>query len=179
MALIKCPECEREISDKANVCPNCGCPIIQNETTKTNLICKPKLFDVQPINGMTIDKRNRTFRCGIIGEVLSFDDILDVDIFENGSSLTKTNTVSVVGRAAIGAMINPVGALIGGVTAKKKSVEIINTIEVQITVRSSQRPLVKIDIPIPKKTKKDSKDYVKAINKAKEYVAVIKNLQIS
>lgn len=27
MALIKCVECEKEISDKAAVCPNCGCPI--------------------------------------------------------------------------------------------------------------------------------------------------------
>lgn len=27
MALIKCPECGKEISDKANTCPNCGCPI--------------------------------------------------------------------------------------------------------------------------------------------------------
>lgn len=27
MALIKCPECEREISDKAKACPHCGCPI--------------------------------------------------------------------------------------------------------------------------------------------------------
>lgn len=27
MALIKCPECGREISDKAVTCPNCGCPI--------------------------------------------------------------------------------------------------------------------------------------------------------
>lgn len=26
MALIKCPECGREISDKADICPNCGCP---------------------------------------------------------------------------------------------------------------------------------------------------------
>lgn len=26
MALIKCPECGREISDKAASCPNCGCP---------------------------------------------------------------------------------------------------------------------------------------------------------
>lgn len=26
MALIKCPECGREISDKANFCPGCGCP---------------------------------------------------------------------------------------------------------------------------------------------------------
>lgn len=27
MALIKCPECGREISDKAGSCPNCGYPI--------------------------------------------------------------------------------------------------------------------------------------------------------
>ena len=27
MALIKCPECGREISDKAGSCPGCGCPI--------------------------------------------------------------------------------------------------------------------------------------------------------
>lgn len=27
MALIKCPECEKEISDKATSCPNCGCPL--------------------------------------------------------------------------------------------------------------------------------------------------------
>lgn len=27
MALIKCPECGREVSDIAELCPNCGCPI--------------------------------------------------------------------------------------------------------------------------------------------------------
>lgn len=27
MALIKCPECSKEISDKASSCPNCGCPL--------------------------------------------------------------------------------------------------------------------------------------------------------
>ncbi len=27
MALIKCPECGKDISDKAKACPNCGCPI--------------------------------------------------------------------------------------------------------------------------------------------------------
>lgn len=25
MALIKCSECGKDISDKASVCPNCGC----------------------------------------------------------------------------------------------------------------------------------------------------------
>ena len=27
MALIKCPECEREVSDQAQSCPNCGYPL--------------------------------------------------------------------------------------------------------------------------------------------------------
>lgn len=26
MALIDCPECSRQISDKAAACPHCGCP---------------------------------------------------------------------------------------------------------------------------------------------------------
>ena len=29
MALIKCPECGKEISDKARACPNCGNPMNQ------------------------------------------------------------------------------------------------------------------------------------------------------
>jgi len=30
MALISCPECEKEISDKAASCPSCGAPISNN-----------------------------------------------------------------------------------------------------------------------------------------------------
>ena len=33
MALIKCPECGKEISDKAGSCPNCGCPIANAPTS--------------------------------------------------------------------------------------------------------------------------------------------------
>lgn len=31
MALINCPECNREISDKAQSCPQCGCPIAKRD----------------------------------------------------------------------------------------------------------------------------------------------------
>lgn len=31
MSLIKCPECKREISDKAIACPHCGYPISNNK----------------------------------------------------------------------------------------------------------------------------------------------------
>ena len=27
MALINCPECNKQISDKAAACPSCGCPV--------------------------------------------------------------------------------------------------------------------------------------------------------
>lgn len=32
MALIKCPECGSEVSDRASACPRCGCPIAQVPT---------------------------------------------------------------------------------------------------------------------------------------------------
>lgn len=33
MALIKCPECQREISDKVKACPHCGYPLSLDEST--------------------------------------------------------------------------------------------------------------------------------------------------
>ena len=33
MALIKCPECGKKVSDKAGSCPNCGFPITNRATT--------------------------------------------------------------------------------------------------------------------------------------------------
>lgn len=33
MALIKCPECGKEISDEAKICPNCGAKSEQKRTT--------------------------------------------------------------------------------------------------------------------------------------------------
>ena len=37
MALINCPDCNCEVSDKADKCPKCACPIM---TTKTVVIEK-------------------------------------------------------------------------------------------------------------------------------------------
>lgn len=43
MALIKCPECNKKISDKCGNCPNCGCPIeIKEETIEINTADKER-----------------------------------------------------------------------------------------------------------------------------------------
>lgn len=39
MALIKCPECGKEISDKALACPNCGNPMNQQAQQEEYLYC--------------------------------------------------------------------------------------------------------------------------------------------
>ena len=35
MALVKCEECKREISDKAVSCPHCGCPLSVSDNKNT------------------------------------------------------------------------------------------------------------------------------------------------
>lgn len=117
-------------------------------------------------NGIFMDGNNRLWKYGFLGIVRSYDDIVDINIYENGSSSTKTKTGSMIGRAAIGSLINPAGAIIGGLTAKKKHIEVINNIEILVTTKDIKNPIFRIDIPIKKGTKKDSKDYLRAIKKA-------------
>lgn len=56
MAMIKCPECQSEVSDRASACPRCGFPISSIETSNIVKIkmpshsdviaCKFRIFDV-------------------------------------------------------------------------------------------------------------------------------------
>lgn len=51
MALIKCPECGKEISDKAKSCPNCGYPItINQQRNPAPIQVQPMCQDVKPKN---------------------------------------------------------------------------------------------------------------------------------
>lgn len=50
MSLINCPECQKEISDKAASCPHCGYPIENNQSRTPDYI--------KNINGKDYDLRN-------------------------------------------------------------------------------------------------------------------------
>ncbi len=60
MALIQCPECGKEISDKASTCPNCGCPIkvdasnVISSTENTNSINNNQISTANPKNKLPI-----------------------------------------------------------------------------------------------------------------------------
>lgn len=43
MALINCPECEKQVSDKAKTCPNCGFPIENVDKVDEALLQFPEL----------------------------------------------------------------------------------------------------------------------------------------
>ena len=44
MAMIKCPECGREISDKASFCPHCGAPVTVEKVIPITFARKKKFI---------------------------------------------------------------------------------------------------------------------------------------
>lgn len=85
MALIKCPECGKEISDKAVSCPNCGTPMAQVPPPMTPLSAPVQPAPVAPTPS-TMGSRHRDahqvgintqkLKCPYCGEVLGPKDIL-------------------------------------------------------------------------------------------------------
>ena len=87
MALIKCPECEKKISDKANACPNCGYPVNRylverseklQETIILNGLCnRVKGLFVQNGKGMLTNHRFIYLKHSI-GEILAFGALVNL-----------------------------------------------------------------------------------------------------
>lgn len=57
MSLIKCPECGKEISDKAATCPNCGMPLRREDRGTYDVIItrEKQWFLVNPKIRITVD----------------------------------------------------------------------------------------------------------------------------
>lgn len=57
MALIKCSECGKEISDKASTCPNCGMPLQREDRGTYDVIVtrENQWFLINPAATITVD----------------------------------------------------------------------------------------------------------------------------
>lgn len=65
MALITCPECNKEISDKANVCIHCGCPITKEEV-EIEYCHSCKIFHQKQVPMELIDNDTK-YKCPVCG----------------------------------------------------------------------------------------------------------------
>ncbi|MDR2277385.1 MAG: ribosomal protein L7/L12 [Vagococcus sp.] len=113
MALIKCEECGKEISDKASSCPHCGCPLTQYDLlSKENKVYSIRLIrtaqQVKEIKAVReqlciglkeakdiVDSKNPVLANGLSkDEALKFaqpfyDNGLKVEIYDQKNSLVN------------------------------------------------------------------------------------------
>ncbi len=105
MALIKCPECGKEVSDKAVTCPNCGYPLKEyldnnmsdggtdqyyNEEDDYNQPVGPYLNNETSQGGENIPKKKKSHRMVIIFAVLAIIGII-IAIFLEPNHNTADN----------------------------------------------------------------------------------------
>ena len=129
---------------------------------------------------LALDKNNRQIGLGTIKgnipQVSSFksSDIISCELLEDKDTLIKTSNTSMAARTLIGAAVTGgVGAIIGGVTAKKSTKQLINKVTLRIFTTDLDRPVRDL-VFLNHTVKKDSKEYQAAIGTATEWYGVVK-----
>lgn len=108
-----------------------------------------------------LGKRNKS-------TVYKYSDILDFELLEDGESVSQGG----LGRALVGgALFGGAGAIVGGVTGKKKSKGFCTSLRIKITLKDIDNPVEYIDF-ITTKTKKDGFLYKDFYNQAQECLSV-------
>lgn len=148
---------------------------IENNKNNKNLIAS---FETTKKIGNYIEfdehKRLWLIPDGIMGKkvnpkIYSFDEIVEYELLEDGDSITKGG----LGGAIVGGvLLGGVGAIVGGVTGKKKTKSVINSLKIKITVNQTSKPCIYIDL-IKSPTKADSLLYKAAYSSAQEILSML------
>ncbi len=98
--------------------------------------------------GVAIDEKQKkivllnNYTSGVKTRMLSYHDILSSEIFVDGQTITSTARGSQLGGALLGGLLfGGVGAIIGGLSGKKKSLEKVTSVDLRITVNDTNNPL--------------------------------------
>lgn len=111
---------------------------------------------------------------GIFGKrnkstVYNYSDIVDFELLEDGESISSGG----LGRALVGgALFGGAGAIVGGVTGKKKTTGICSSLKLKITLKNINNPVVYINF-IETDMKKDGSIYKNAYKMAHECLSVL------
>lgn len=101
--------------------------------------------------------------------IYRYTDLLAYELLEDDSQVTKGG----LGSAVVGGVVfGGVGAIIGGVTGKKKTKKVIESMMIKITVNDIDNPMLVIPF-ITKSTKVKSKDYKAAHTDAHKMLSML------
>lgn len=99
MAIIKCPECGKDISDKAKECIHCGCPIENKEPQKVEVVKKRNKMSKK--KKITIVISIIVAICGIIGGIFFYNELkkndkkIDIGLYK--SQLDGATSLMLIG----------------------------------------------------------------------------------
>lgn len=123
------------------------------------------------IGGVQVDDHNQSFKFKKFNQhPLKFEDVIKYEIHEDGQTIMSGGLS--IGRAIVGgALIGGIGAVMGGVTGKKKGRDVATNVEVLVTMRGEHSGLHRISL-LNSKTKRSSNKYRIAIQNAQEVIAL-------
>lgn len=109
-----------------------------------------------------LGKRNKS-------TVYNYSDIIDFELLEDGDSISKGG----LGRALVGGVLfGGTGAVVGGVTGKRKNKSICNSLKIKVTLNDINNPVVYINF-ITTPTKKDGFVFKTIYKEAHECLSVL------
>lgn len=110
--------------------------IKRSQSVMTDNYTKRIIFDSENQMLGTVDANKN------LAKKYRFEQIIEVSLLENGNSITTTSRKSQLGGALVGGLVaGGVGAVIGGLSGEKKSVEKLESIQLKIIVDDNINPV--------------------------------------
>lgn len=106
-------------------------------------------------------------------KVYNYSDIIEYELLQDGTSITKGG----LGRAVAGGLLfGGIGAIVGGVTGTRKTKELVNNMQIKITLNDISNPVIYIKL-ILSPTKTNSIVYKVAKQYAEQLLSVFSIIQ--
>lgn len=101
--------------------------------------------------------------------IYNYSDVVDFELLEDGESVAKGG----LGRALVGgALFGGTGAIVGGVTGKRKNKGVCNSLRLKLTLNDINNPVFYVNF-IESATKKDGMVYKSVYDNAQECLSVL------
>lgn len=128
------------------------------------------------LDHILVNKDEKTWYVYPAKRVYKFDELVDYEIIQNGSTVSSKG----IGKAVAGGLVfGGVGAIVGGVTAKAKTSDVLNELKIKVVADDFDHPDTFIDLLLVKPLK--NQNAIDAVMKVAQNIVslldLIKNSQ--